>query len=101
MNFRAKNMKFLFACAVVLAITAFQVQAEAKIEATKPFEAEQNFNLLKQFGHEDESKLESDLLDEGSGWDDDDEDYDEDYYDDDEEDEYYDDDDFGSGKKSL
>jgi len=93
-------MKFFQACAVVLAFMAFEVQAEAKIEAAKPLEAEQNFNLLKQFGHVEESKLESDLLDEGSGWDDDDEDYDEDYYDD-EDDEYYDDDDFGSGDDQL
>merc|ERR1712241_1019457 len=73
-----------------------EIQAEAKIEAsaaaTKPFAAEQNFNLLKQFGHEDESKLDQDYLGEGSGWGDNEDDY----YDDDD-----DDLDFGSGDDQL
>ena len=92
----------MIACAVVFGLLAFKVQAEAKIEAAKPFAAEQNFNLLKQFGHEEESKLvkDHDLLEEGSGWDEDE--YDEEDYDYDEDDEdYYEDDDdmdFGSGK---
>jgi len=65
------------------------VQAEAKIE-TKPFEAEQNFELLKK-----NTLDQSDTNDEGSGDKilDDEEDY-EDYYD---EDEYYDDLEDGSG----
>jgi len=95
----------MIACAVVFGLLAFKVQAEAKIEAAKPFAAEQNFNLLKQFGHEEESKLvkDSDLLEEGSGWDEDeydDEDYD---YDEDDEDYYEDDDDmeFGSGDDQI
>ena len=101
------KMKFFIAYAVVFGLLAFEeIQAEAKIEAsaaaTKPFAAEQNFNLLKQFGHEEESKLvkDHDLLEEGSGWDEDE--YDEEDYDYDEDDEdYYEDDDdmdFGSGK---
>ena len=47
------KMKFFIAYAVVFGLLAFEeIQAEAKIEAsaaaTKPFAAEQNFNLLKQ-----------------------------------------------------
>ena len=102
-------MKFFIAYAVVFGLLAFEeIQAEAKIEAsaaaTKPFAAEQNFNLLKQFGHEDESKLDQDYLGEGSGWGDneDDDDYDDEEYYDEDDDDYYDDDDddldFGSGK---
>lgn len=103
------KMKFFIAYAVVFGLLAFEeIQAEAKIEAsaaaTKPFAAEQNFNLLKQFGHEDESKLDQDYLGEGSGWGDneDDDDYDDEEYYDEDDDDYYDDDDddldFGSGK---
>lgn len=92
---------FIATCAVVLGLLAFEVQAEAKIEAAKPFASEQNFNLLKKLGSEHKSKLESDYLD-GSGWNEDD--YDDDYYDEDDED-YYDDDDyddeFGSGDDQL
>ena len=106
------KMKFFIAYAVVFGLLAFEeIQAEAKIEAsaaaTKPFAAEQNFNLLKQFGHEDESKLDQDYYGEGSGWgdDEDDDDYDDEEYYDDDDDDYYDDDDddldFGSGKSIL
>jgi len=89
----------LLTCAVVLGLLAFEVQAEAKIEAAKPFASEQNFNLLKKLGQEHKSQLESDYLD-GSGWDE----YEDDDYDEDDED-YYDDDDydleFGSGDDQL
>jgi CHASE3 domain sensor protein len=106
------KMKFFIAYAVVFGLLAFEeIQAEAKIEAsaaaTKPFAAEQNFNLLKQFGHEDESKLDQDYLGEGSGWGDneDDDDYDDEEYYDEDDDDYYDDDDddldFGSGDDQL
>merc|ERR1712012_1241339 len=105
------KMKFFIAYAVVFGLLAFEeIQAEAKIEAsaaaTKPFAAEQNFNLLKQFGHEDESKLDQDYLGEGSGWGDneDDDDYDDEEYYDEDDDDYDDDDDdldFGSGDDQL
>merc|ERR1711884_734973 len=83
------KMKFFIAYAVVFGLLAFEeIQAEAKIQAsaaaTKPFAAEQNFNLLKQFENED------------------DDDYDDEEYYDEDDDDYYDDDDddldFGSGK---